>query len=75
VKWRVWSWLRMNASNMLYTCKLNARPYLDGVANGWVMDRNMLCGRKFRMVARFASRQISGCPLDAVSLRPQNWPV
>jgi hypothetical protein len=42
-KWRVWSWLRMNASNMLNTCKLNAFLFLGGVANGWVMDRKMLC--------------------------------
>ncbi len=38
----------MNASNMLYTCKLNVYLFLDDVANGWVIDRNML-GRRNEM--------------------------
>ena len=42
--YRVWSWLRLNAGGMLYTCKSNGSIGACTwwrVANGWVIHRNV----------------------------------
>ena len=40
--YRVWSWLRLNAGGMIYTCKSNGRGGNPlRVANGWVIYRNV----------------------------------
>ena len=44
LNWRVWSWLRLNAGGMPYTCKSNGSTGACTwwrVANGWVIHRNV----------------------------------